>query len=146
MAVRLLSRPHPAACSRGRRFHDASLSAAGGRVRDRGGGLRRRGRRGNSIARGRLYACPGHRTPLALAAWNRSSASSSASPPSLSACAADSPCSSSSSESSKEPPGRSSRRPSSSVLLALPGARLLDQGRSSILAWSAVLLAALGLL
>ena len=31
-------------------------------------------------------------------------------------------------------------------LLALPGARLLDQGRSSILAWSAVLLAALGLL
>jgi hypothetical protein len=31
-------------------------------------------------------------------------------------------------------------------LLALPGARLLDKGRSSILAWSAVLLAALGLL
>jgi hypothetical protein len=31
-------------------------------------------------------------------------------------------------------------------LLALPGARLLDQGRSSILAWSAVLLAALGFL
>jgi hypothetical protein len=31
-------------------------------------------------------------------------------------------------------------------LLALPGARLLDQGRSSILAWSALLLAALGLL
>lgn len=31
-------------------------------------------------------------------------------------------------------------------LLALPGARLLDQGRSSILAWSAVLLASLGLL
>jgi anti-sigma-K factor RskA len=31
-------------------------------------------------------------------------------------------------------------------LLALPGAKLLDQGRSSILAWSAVLLAALGLL
>jgi len=31
-------------------------------------------------------------------------------------------------------------------LLALPGARLLDQGRSSILAWSVVLLAALGLL
>jgi hypothetical protein len=31
-------------------------------------------------------------------------------------------------------------------LLALPGARLLDQGRSSILAWSAVLLAGLGLL
>jgi hypothetical protein len=31
-------------------------------------------------------------------------------------------------------------------LLALPGARLLDQGRSSILGWSAVLLAALGLL
>ena len=31
-------------------------------------------------------------------------------------------------------------------LLALPGARLLDKGRSSILAWSAVLLAALGFL
>jgi hypothetical protein len=31
-------------------------------------------------------------------------------------------------------------------LLALPGARLRDQGRSSILAWSAVLLAALGFL
>jgi hypothetical protein len=31
-------------------------------------------------------------------------------------------------------------------LLALPGARLLDQGRSPILGWSAVLLAALGLL
>jgi hypothetical protein len=31
-------------------------------------------------------------------------------------------------------------------LLALPGTKLLDQGRSSILAWSAVLLAALGLL
>jgi hypothetical protein len=31
-------------------------------------------------------------------------------------------------------------------LLALPGALLLDQGRSSILAWSAVLLAALGFL
>ena len=31
-------------------------------------------------------------------------------------------------------------------LLAFPGARLLDQGRSSILAWSAVLLAALGFL
>jgi hypothetical protein len=31
-------------------------------------------------------------------------------------------------------------------LLALPGALLLDQGRSSILAWSAVLLAVLGLL
>jgi hypothetical protein len=31
-------------------------------------------------------------------------------------------------------------------LLALPCARLLDQGRSSILAWSALLLAALGLL
>jgi hypothetical protein len=31
-------------------------------------------------------------------------------------------------------------------LLALPGARLLDHGRSSILGWSAVLLAALGLL
>jgi hypothetical protein len=31
-------------------------------------------------------------------------------------------------------------------LLAVPGARLLDQGRSSILAWSAVLLAALGFL
>jgi hypothetical protein len=31
-------------------------------------------------------------------------------------------------------------------LLALPGARLLDQGRSSILAWSAVLLAAVGFL
>ena len=32
------------------------------------------------------------------------------------------------------------------TLLALPGARLLDQGRASILGWSAVLLAALGLL
>lgn len=31
-------------------------------------------------------------------------------------------------------------------LLALPGARLLDQGRNSILGWSAVLLAALGFL
>lgn len=31
-------------------------------------------------------------------------------------------------------------------LLALPGARLLDQGQSPILAWSAVLLAAIGLL
>jgi hypothetical protein len=31
-------------------------------------------------------------------------------------------------------------------LLALPGARLLDQGQSSILAWSAVLLATAGLL